>query len=202
MESGVSENAMSGHIQFIKPGETACFQCAPPLIISRGEDEKILKKDGVCAASLPTTMSIIAGFLVQNVLKYLLEFGEVSNFLGYNAMQNFFPSYTLKPNLSCSNKDCAKASQVYQENLKNILSVSTKKQRDNIPITHSDNHWGITIEGSSENFDHSQTKENTLPEGLKYQFDQPSNQIDWGDFTVDTKGENLETLQAKFMNLF
>ena len=32
MESGVSENAMSGHIQFIKPGETACFQCAPPLI--------------------------------------------------------------------------------------------------------------------------------------------------------------------------
>jgi len=117
-------------------------------------------------------------------------------------MQNFFPSYTLKPNLSCSNKDCAKASQVYQENLKNILSVSTKKQRDNIPITHSDNHWGITIEGSSENFDHSQTKENTLPEGLKYQFDQPSNQIDWGDFTVDTKGENLETLQAKFMNLF
>ena len=25
MESGVSENAVSGHIQLIKPGETACF---------------------------------------------------------------------------------------------------------------------------------------------------------------------------------
>ena len=25
MESGVSENAVSGHIQFIKPGQTACF---------------------------------------------------------------------------------------------------------------------------------------------------------------------------------
>lgn len=24
-ESGVSENAVSGHIQFIAPGETACF---------------------------------------------------------------------------------------------------------------------------------------------------------------------------------
>lgn len=24
-ESGVSENAISGHIQFISPGETACF---------------------------------------------------------------------------------------------------------------------------------------------------------------------------------
>ena len=25
MESGVSENAVSGHIQLIRPGETACF---------------------------------------------------------------------------------------------------------------------------------------------------------------------------------
>ena len=25
MESGVSENAVSGHIQLIKPGESACF---------------------------------------------------------------------------------------------------------------------------------------------------------------------------------
>jgi hypothetical protein len=26
MESGVSEDAVSGHIQFIVPGETACFE--------------------------------------------------------------------------------------------------------------------------------------------------------------------------------
>lgn len=25
MESGVSENAVSGHIQYIEPGKTACF---------------------------------------------------------------------------------------------------------------------------------------------------------------------------------
>ena len=25
MESGVSENAVSGHIQLVRPGETACF---------------------------------------------------------------------------------------------------------------------------------------------------------------------------------
>ena len=25
MESGVSENAVSGHIQLVKPGQTACF---------------------------------------------------------------------------------------------------------------------------------------------------------------------------------
>jgi len=29
MESGVSENAVSGHIQFIVPGETACYEVNP-----------------------------------------------------------------------------------------------------------------------------------------------------------------------------
>jgi len=39
-------------------------------------------------------MSITAAFLIQNVLKHFLEFGEVSNFLGYNALQNYFPTYS------------------------------------------------------------------------------------------------------------
>ena len=81
-ESGVSEDAVSGHIQLLKPGELACFECAPPLIVASGEDEKTLKREGVCAASLPTTMGIVAGFLVQNALKYLLGFGDVSRYLG------------------------------------------------------------------------------------------------------------------------
>ncbi|KAB7495465.1 Ubiquitin-like modifier-activating enzyme 5 [Armadillidium nasatum] len=68
-ESGVSENAVSGHIQFLIPGEIACFDCAPPLVVASQIDEKTLKKEGVCAASLPTTMGIVAGLLVQNVLK-------------------------------------------------------------------------------------------------------------------------------------
>lgn len=32
MESGVSENAVSGHIQFVRPGETACFAVSDPTI--------------------------------------------------------------------------------------------------------------------------------------------------------------------------
>lgn len=31
--SGVSEDAVSGHIQLLVPGETACFACAPPLVL-------------------------------------------------------------------------------------------------------------------------------------------------------------------------
>lgn len=56
MESGVSEDAVSGHIQLLIPGETACFACAPPLVVASGIDERTLKREGVCAASLPTTM--------------------------------------------------------------------------------------------------------------------------------------------------
>nr|XP_058145545.1 ubiquitin-like modifier-activating enzyme 5 isoform X2 [Dasypus novemcinctus] len=69
MASGVSENAVSGHIQLLIPGESACFACAPPLVVAANIDEKTLKREGVCAASLPTTMGVVAGILVQNVLK-------------------------------------------------------------------------------------------------------------------------------------
>lgn len=48
------------------------FQCAPPLVVASNIDEKTLKREGVCAASLPTTMGIVAGFLVQNTLKYVV----------------------------------------------------------------------------------------------------------------------------------
>lgn len=63
LESGVSEDAVSGHVQLLVPGETACFECAPPLVVASGVDERTLKREGVCAASLPTTMGIVAGAL-------------------------------------------------------------------------------------------------------------------------------------------
>lgn len=41
-------------------------------------------------------MGVVAGFLVQNSLKYLLKFGKVSHYLGYNALTDYFPSDSLK----------------------------------------------------------------------------------------------------------
>lgn len=75
------------------PGETACFACAPPLVVASGVDERTLKRDGVCAASLPTTMGVVAGLLVQSTPKYLLQSGEVSKYLGYNALKDYFPNH-------------------------------------------------------------------------------------------------------------
>lgn len=141
-ESGVSENAVSGHIQFIVPGETACFACAPPLVVAENIDEKTLKRDGVCAASLPTTMGIVAGFLVQNALKYLLNFGSVSYYLGYNAMQDFFPTMTLRPNPNCDDRYCGERQREYAAKPK-----PQQKEQEAVeekPL-HEDNEWGISL---------------------------------------------------------
>ncbi|KAL0851619.1 hypothetical protein ABMA28_007397 [Loxostege sticticalis] len=141
-ESGVSENAVSGHIQFIVPGETACFACAPPLVVASKIDERTLKREGVCAASLPTTMGIVAGFLVQNTLKYLLEFGTVSHYLGYSALTDFFPSMSLKPNPQCDDAYCrARQAEV---RARPVVEVATEVTEDVAPV-HADNEWGISL---------------------------------------------------------
>ncbi|CAG9828435.1 unnamed protein product [Diabrotica balteata] len=140
-ESGVSENAVSGHIQFIVPGETACFACAPPLIVASNIDESTLKRDGVCAASLPTTMGIVAGFLVQNTLKYLLQFGQVTNYLGYSALTDFFPTMSLKPNPNCEDSHCRSRQRDFALKPKPEIAVEAKEEK---PV-HEDNEWGISL---------------------------------------------------------
>ncbi|KAL4713932.1 hypothetical protein ACJJTC_015586 [Scirpophaga incertulas] len=142
-ESGVSENAVSGHIQFIVPGETACFACAPPLVVASKIDEKTLKREGVCAASLPTTMGIVAGFLVQNTLKYLLSFGNVTHYLGYSALTDYFPTMSLKPNPQCDDIYCRQRQSEVNARPAPV-EVATEVTEDDSPV-HTDNQWGICL---------------------------------------------------------
>ena len=146
MESGVSEDAVSGHIQTMLPGRTACFQCVPPLVVASGIDEKTLKREGVCAASLPTTMGMVAGMLVQNVLKFLLGFGQTSYYLGYNAMNNFFPSDIVRPNPECVNPFCCQRQQDYAGKWSPQIWISPSElAAKNEPVEHEDNEWGIEL---------------------------------------------------------
>ncbi|CAH1249608.1 UBA5 [Branchiostoma lanceolatum] len=205
IESGVSENAVSGHIQVIKPGETACFACAPPLVVASGIDEKTLKREGVCAASLPTTMGIVAGFLVQNTLKYLLEFGSVTYYLGYNAMQDFFPSMAMKPNPNCDESYCRKLQTEYQEKLA-AQPKEEVKEKEPEEVVHDVNDWGIELvaETTDEEFkaaSHGHVPE--LVEGVHVAYVRPMTQEDdegAAGLTVDDQ-ESLEDLMAKMKSI-
>jgi len=175
-ESGVSENAVSGHIQLVKPGEVACFACCPPLVVASNIDEKTLKREGVCAASLPTTMGIVAGFLVQNVLKYLLKFGNVSHYLGYNAMQDFFPTMTLKPNKDCDEYHCRKNQKKFMEEeaerLKNQPEVVETEPENE--VIHEENEWGISLVDDDDTPDQASTSnqaDTNLTEGLSLAYE-------------------------------
>ncbi|KAK6491854.1 ubiquitin-like modifier-activating enzyme 5 [Huso huso] len=71
-----------------------------------------LKLEGVCAASLPTTIGVVAG--TQNVVAGVsLGFGTAS-YLGYNAMQDFFPTVVIKPNTQCDDRHCRKQQKEYK----------------------------------------------------------------------------------------
>lgn len=108
--------------------------------------ERSLKRDGVCAASLPTTMALTAAMLVQNALKYLLEFGELSYFLGYNGMANFFPSYEMRPNPDCLNGHCRQHSAVRRNHPLPGSDRTPKAQRAEPFSPPESNEFEIVIE--------------------------------------------------------
>ncbi|XP_022137272.1 ubiquitin-like modifier-activating enzyme 5 isoform X1 [Momordica charantia] len=171
MESGVSEDAVSGHIQLLIPGETACFACAPPLVVASGIDERTLKREGVCAASLPTTMGVVAGLLVQNTLKFLLKFGHVSPYLGYNSLKDYFPTMEMRPNPQCSNVACLERQKEYiiakpaRDAAAKAKMEAEKLTVVEIPL-HADNEWNISVVDELETENVGATSSDALPEGL------------------------------------
>lgn len=182
IESGVSENAMAGHVQLMVPGRTACFQCAPPLIVASEISESTLKRDGVCAASLPTTMGLVAALLAQAALKYLLGFAPVSCFLGYNAFSDFFPRDVLRPNPECTNEWCRRRQQEakaagldYPPGYgRDGLPVSASKKAEKAPV-HESNEWGIEVVETSDDLQSENGNEgddgNKLAEGIAYAYE-------------------------------
>uniref|UniRef100_A0AAQ5Z2J7 Ubiquitin-like modifier-activating enzyme 5 n=1 Tax=Amphiprion ocellaris TaxID=80972 RepID=A0AAQ5Z2J7_AMPOC len=200
MESGVSENAVSGHIQLIIPGETACFACAPPLVVAANIDEKTLKREGVCAASLPTTMGVVAGLLVQNVLKYLLKFGTVSYYLGYNAMQDFFPSMAMKANPQCNDRHCRRQQEEYKK--KEVEQPKVEVVEEEEEVVHEDNEWGIELvsEVTDAELQAASGTVPDLPEGITVAYTIPAEEPASGD-TVEETEQSLEDLMAQMRKL-
>lgn len=147
------------------------------MVVASKIDEKTLKKEGVCAASLPTTMGIVAGLLVQNTLKYLLNFGTVTPFLGYNALEDFFPSYALKPNPDCDDSFCIKRQTEYLKRVQSSDMVQPVRAVEE-EIAHEDNVWEISVVEESSK-EASSSCDQVAP-GLRFEYEGPkkSNQED------------------------
>ncbi|KAJ7404239.1 Ubiquitin-like modifier-activating enzyme 5 [Pitangus sulphuratus] len=176
--------------------------CAPPLVVAANIDEKTLKREGVCAASLPTTMGVVAGMLVQNVLKYLLNFGTVSYYLGYNAMQDFFPTMSMKPNPQCSDHNCRKQQEIYKKKEAARPKQEVIEKEDE--IVHEDNDWGIELvsETSEEELKAASGPVPDLPEGITVAYTIPEKEENLiMKETVAESEESLEELMAKMRNM-
>ncbi|KAF2302652.1 hypothetical protein GH714_000586 [Hevea brasiliensis] len=142
----------SGHIQLLIPGETACFACAPPL-------------------------GVVAGLLVQNTLKLLLQFGHVSLYLGYNSLKDYFPTMEMRPNPQCSNAACLERQKEYiLAKPARDAAAKTKMEAEALLATeiplHADNEWNISVVDDSElenTYATGSGPADALPEGLTHE---------------------------------
>jgi ubiquitin-like modifier-activating enzyme 5 len=216
MESGVAENAVSGHIQLMLPGCTPCYECCPPLVVATGLPEA--KREGVCAASLPTTMGIIAGFLAQNALKYLLHFGVVSGYVGYDAINDHFPTVAIKADPECRNAECVKRQGEYLQRVRAIgeaahplfAHVQARRQREHKDRSEARQkaaaaaaEWGIEVESGGQ--DSLAVDSATVPSGVEFQYSNArancSIPSDEGGFVTTDDGESVKDLMAKLKSL-
>ena len=209
-ESGVSEDAVSGHIQKLVPGENACFECVPPLVVASGIDERTLKREGVCAASLPTTMGLVAAMLVQNALKYMLGFGEVASYVGYNALKDFFPTMAVGANLECRNSICRRRQQEYKAFMASPEQVAKLKAAEEAAAAaaaaeaakpvHEENEWKIECVADDDDVDESAAAPN-VSEGITFAMPQRESPKESGDANVAETDASVDDLVAQLKGL-
>ncbi len=78
--------------------------------------------------------------------RYLLGFGTVTQYIGYNAMCDFFPTMVMRPNPQCSSGHCLKRQAEHQAARaalpqKEEGGLGVESQTDE-PL-HEDNVWGM-----------------------------------------------------------
>merc|ERR1712173_12469 len=167
-----------------------------------------------------TTMGLVAALLVQNSLKYLLKFGTVSPYVGYNALKDFFPSYEMKPNPDCEDGWCRKRQvefkngQIHQwVNIKDDTKMEAEKKAEEERVESMkqlESEFGIELDEDSEDEsnggDQVQTikQENVANSGLKHAYEAPENdqskKQDTNTVKVD-KSQSLAAMQAKLKQL-
>jgi len=124
IDAGASRSGLSGYVHPVIPHKTACAKCLRSFSIDLPDE-----RGEPCVASLPSTMAILASLQIQEMLKNLLNFGEMIDYLMYNMLSGKFFNYTTKQDKNCpicgigssKNKKKTKA-KVSQKELDDIIN--------------------------------------------------------------------------------
>ena len=140
--------------------------------------------------------------MVQNTLKYLLNFGQVSSYLGYSALKDFFPTMQMMPNPHCTNTLCLQRQKEYQDR---PTPVEEAVEAEPEGPLHEENEWNITCdddEGNEvpvEENSGAQEEESQLPQGLKFELPErthiPEGELE--QHAVKDSGDSVEDLMAQ-----
>jgi ubiquitin-like modifier-activating enzyme 5 len=126
----------------------------------------------------------------------LLKFGQVTHYLGYNALQDFFPTMSMKPNETCEDFYCRQRQKEQQE-----LQAQFPVEVEPVPVeecvVHEDNEWGISLVDESTPVETDRSKIEIAP-GISAAYELPVNddepQVEVG--AIDTS-MSLEELMAQ-----
>jgi ubiquitin-like modifier-activating enzyme 5 len=96
INAGASRSGLSGYVHPIIPYKTACSACLKRISIKSYKD-----RGEPCSASLPSTMAILASIQIQEMLKYLLKFGKMIDYIMYNMLSGEFSHYKTLRDKNC-----------------------------------------------------------------------------------------------------
>ena len=122
IDAGASRSGLSGHVHPIIPYETACAKC-----MSRIQQDMPVERGEACVASLPSTMAILASIQIQEMLKLLLKFGTLTDYVMYDMVKGKFFSYETK-----QDKFCPVCGEKSKEIMIQAKSKISQKDLDNL----------------------------------------------------------------------
>lgn len=96
IDAGASRSGLSGYVHPIVPTKTACAKCIKDFQINLPDE-----RGEPCVASLPSTMAILASIQIQEMLKFLLKFGKMIDYLVYEMISGQFLNYSTKRDENC-----------------------------------------------------------------------------------------------------
>ncbi|MFX1500445.1 MAG: ThiF family adenylyltransferase [Promethearchaeota archaeon] len=117
IDAGASRSGLSGYVHPVIPYKAACAKCISSIGLDLPDE-----RGEPCVASLPSTMAILASIQVQEMLKFLLKFGEMIDYLMYDMVNGRFSSYTTQLDENCP--ICGKESKKLKNEVAPKISAS------------------------------------------------------------------------------